>query len=79
MTKKFNSIQVTLGKGRQDIGALHRAINVAQQMFGAGIWNGEGQLIVHEAYDVGRELSLSGEPEFNREVCANAYPGICNF
>ena len=76
MTRNFDSIQVTLGRGSQDRGALHQAINVAQQMFGAGIWNGEGRLIIHDAYDVHRQMSLSGEPEFNWEVCANVYPGV---
>ena len=52
------SFQVKVGRGRADVGAHHRAIDVAAKLFGEGRWDGRGLLIVHEAYDTHAKMQL---------------------
>ena len=54
------SFQVKTGRGRSDVGAHHRAIDVASKLFEAGHWDGRGLLIVHEAYDTHSKMQLLG-------------------
>lgn len=52
------SFQVKVGRGRSDTGAHHRAIDVARKLFEAGLWDGHGLLIVHEAYEMQAKMQL---------------------
>ena len=65
----FDSAQVVIGRGRQDTGALHRAIAVAQQLCAAGKWDGRGRLVVHHPYDLLRRIQLS--PALHYDYQAN--------
>lgn len=72
----FDSMQVCIGRGRQDPGALHRAIAVAQELHAAGKWDGLGRLIVHEADQLLRTLQLSGRHHFDCKVVCTVHNAI---
>jgi len=68
------NLQVGIGQGRQDTGAQHRAIDVAGQLLAVGKWpdHQTTRIIIHNPYDLHRQLQLSGQPEYNAQVNINA-------
>ena len=54
-------LQVKTGRGRSDVGAHHRAIDVAWKLFERGAWDGRGLLIVHDAYETHAKVQLFGD------------------
>lgn len=53
--------QVKVGRGHNDLGAFHRAIAVAANLFKNGQWNGRGLVIIHDPY------RTYGKQDFYRE------------
>ena len=49
--------QVKVGRGATDTGAWHRALEVARDLHEAGRWNGNGLIVIHDAYDSHRTAS----------------------
>lgn len=47
---------ITLGSGALDNGAWHRAIQVANKMVEADLWNGEDHLTLYDAYELHNRL-----------------------
>ncbi len=54
--------QVKVGRGRNDMGAFHRALPVAERMLATGQWNGRGLLIVHDPYATYNKMSFHQLP-----------------
>jgi hypothetical protein len=52
---------VKVGRGRNDMGAYHRAVDVARTLFESGRWNGRGLIVVHVPYDTHRKMSFLRE------------------
>jgi hypothetical protein len=48
--------KITLGSGAWDLGAWHRAVMVGNAMIAAGLWNGEDQLTLYDAYELHTRL-----------------------
>jgi hypothetical protein len=72
----FDSMQVTIGKGDQDKGALHRAIAVAAQLHAAGRWDGRGRIVVHHAREVHRRLQFSPRERYDAETNTNVHAAV---
>lgn len=71
----FDSIQVLVGEGRGDTGAIHRALDVARQLFAVGKWDGWERIIIHHAYEFHRKLSLT-PGVYNGAVNAVVHEGV---
>lgn len=72
----FN-LQVRIGQGRSDIGALHRAIHIGVQLFATGRWPekfSQVRLIVNCPYEIHRRISLNGY--YNADFKAIIYSGV---
>ncbi len=55
--------RIICGKGSDgNRGDLHRAIDVARQLFTLDKWDGQHDIIIHRPHDLHRELQFSGEP-----------------
>ncbi|MCP4427946.1 MAG: hypothetical protein GY803_25965 [Chloroflexi bacterium] len=72
------NVQVKTGKGRSDIGAHHRAINITQQLLTIGRWPDclNSRIIIHDAYDLHRQLQLSGSGAYHAEYNVTVYPAV---
>ena len=72
------NLQVGIGQGRQDTGAQHRAIDVAGQLLVVGKWPDHQmmRIIIHNPYDLHRQLQLSGKSEYNAQVNVNVHSGV---
>ena len=73
--------QVKVGRGRNDLGAYHRAVDVARRFFEDDRWDGRGLFILHEAYETqlrfsflreelveGADYEIVDDSEYRREV-----------
>ncbi len=78
MTNPDWNLQVKIGRGRNDTGAHHRAINVAQQLLAVGKWPNHMNtlIVIHDAYDVHRRLQLSGLGKYHAEHNVTVYPTV---
>jgi hypothetical protein len=83
MTKPDWNLQVKIGRGRAtssslDVGAHHRAINIAQQLLAVGHWPDylTTLIIIHNAYDTHRNLQISGPGTYHAEWNVTVYPAI---
>ncbi len=54
--------QVKIGRGHNDRGAFHRAIDLAVDLFRSGQWNGRGLLIIHDPYNTHQRAKFWREP-----------------
>ncbi|MFQ5418877.1 MAG: hypothetical protein ACE5EY_00800 [Anaerolineae bacterium] len=78
MTNPDWNLQVKLGRGRSDTGAHHRAINVAQQLLAVGKWPDHLStlIVIHDAYDLQRQLQMSGQGAYNADYNVVVYPAV---
>lgn len=78
MTNPDWNLQVKTGRGRKDTGAHHRAINIAQQLLGAGRWPDylNTHIVIHDAYDTHRNLQMSGAGEYHAKCNVTVYPAV---
>ena len=62
MTNPDWNWQVKLGRGLSDTGAHHLAIEIARQLLAIGRWldHLHTLIVIHNAYDLHRQLQLSG-------------------
>ena len=72
------NLQVKIGRGRTDIGAHHRAIEVARQLLAIGRWPDQLNtlIVIHDAYDQHRRLQLSGPDTYHADVNVVVYPAV---
>jgi hypothetical protein len=72
------NLQVKTGRGRSDTGAHHRAINIAQQLLTIGHWPDSlnSRIIIHNAYDLHRQLQLSGSGTYHADYNVIVYPVV---
>lgn len=70
--------QVKLGRGRSDTGAHHRAIEIARQLLAIGRWPDylNTLIVIHDAYDLNRQLQLSGCGAYNADCNVTVYPAV---
>ena len=78
MTDPDWNLQVSIGKGRKDTGAHHRAINIAQQLLAAGHWPGHlnTRIVIHNAYDTHRRLQMSGAGQYDAQYNVIVYTAV---
>ncbi|MCP4425077.1 MAG: hypothetical protein GY803_11325 [Chloroflexi bacterium] len=78
MTNPDWNLQVKLGRGRKDTGVHHRAINIAQQLLAVGRWPdySNTRIIIHNTYDLHRQLQLSGSGTYHAEYNVTVYPAV---
>jgi len=78
MTNPDWNLQVAIGRGRNDTGARHRAINIAQQLLAVGHWPDHlnTRIVIHNACDTHRRLQLSGPGVYNAERNVTVYPAV---
>ena len=76
MTNPDWKLQVKIGRGRSDTGAHHRAIEVARQLLATGRWldHLNTLIVIHDAYDLHRQLQLSGGGVYNADHNVTVYP-----
>lgn len=65
---------VKIGRGLGDTGAYHRALDVARQLEAAGLWDGHGLIVIHDAYDTHRKVQLT--PVEKRVGAVTVHAGI---
>jgi hypothetical protein len=83
MTNPDWNLQVKIGRGQAmlaspDTGAHHRAIEVARQLLAIGRWPDHLNtlIVIHEAYDLHRQLQLSGCGVYNADQNVTVYPAV---
>ena len=78
MTDLDWNLQVSTGNGRKDVGAHHRAINIAQQLLAAGRWPDHlnTRIVIHNTYDTHRRLQMSGAGEYHAKYNVTVYPAV---
>ena len=78
MTNPDWNWQVKIGRGRNDTGAHHRAINIAQQLLAAGRWldHLNTRIVIHNAYDTHRRLQMSGAGQYHAKYNVTVYPAV---
>lgn len=78
MTNPDWNWQVKIGRGRSDTGAHHRAIEVARQLLAIGRWPDHLNtlIVIHDAYDLHRQLQLSGCGAYNADHNVTVYPAV---
>jgi hypothetical protein len=78
MTNPDWNLQVKIGSGRSDIGAHHRAIEVARQLLAIGRWPNhlDTLIVVYDAYDLHRRLQLSGQGVYDADHNVTVYPTV---
>jgi hypothetical protein len=69
-------MQVLIGKGRYDKGALHRAIAVAAQLRAVGKWDGRGRIVIHHPREVHRRLAGSPRERYDSETNTNVHKAV---
>lgn len=78
MTNPDWNWQVKIGSGRSDTGAHHRAIEIARQLLAIGRWPDHLNtlIVIHAAYDLHRQLQLSGCGAYNADFNVVVYPAV---
>jgi hypothetical protein len=78
MTNPDWNWQVKIGRGRSDTGAHHRAIEIARQLLAIGRWPDHLNtlIVIHDAYDLHRQLQLSGCGVYNADHNVTVYPAV---
>ncbi len=78
MTNPDWNLQVKIGRGRSDTGAHHRAINIAQQLLAVGKWSDHMNtlIVIHNAYDLHRQLQMSGQGVYNTDYNVVVYLAV---
>ncbi len=78
MTNPDWNLQVKIGRGRSDTGAHHRAINIAQQLLAVGKWPDymNTRIVIHDPYDLHRQLQLSGTGVYHANYNVVVYPAV---
>lgn len=67
-----------IGHGRSDTGAHHRAIEIARQLLAIGRWPDHLNtlIVIYDAYDLHRQLQLSGRGAYNADHNVTVYPAV---
>lgn len=70
--------QVKIGRGRSDTGAHHRAIEIARQLLAIGRWPDHLNtlIVIYDAYDLHRQLQLSGQGVYDADHNVTVYPAV---
>ena len=78
MTNPDWNLQVKLGRGRSDTGTHHRAIEVARQLLAIGRWPDHLNtlIVIHDAYDLHRQLQLSGCGAYDADHNVTVYLAV---
>lgn len=83
MTNPDWNLQVKIGCGRAtsslpDTGAHHRAIEIARQLLAIDRWPDHLNtlMIIHDAYDLHRQLQLSGCGVYNADHNETVYTAV---
>ena len=78
MTNPDWNLQVKIGGGRSDTGVHHRAIEIARQLLAIGRWPDHLNtlIVIHDAYDLHRQLQLSGCGAYNADHNVTVYPAV---
>jgi hypothetical protein len=78
MTNPDWNLQVKIGRGCRDTGAHHRAIEIARQLLAIGRWPDHLNtlIIIYDAYDLHRQLQLSGGGVYNADHNITVYPAV---
>lgn len=78
MTNPDWNLQVKIGRGRSDTGAHHRAIEVARQLLAISRWPDHSNtlIVIHDAYDLHRQLQLSGQGVYDADHNVTVYPAV---
>ncbi|HRQ42153.1 MAG TPA: hypothetical protein PLD25_29895 [Chloroflexota bacterium] len=78
MTNPDWNLQVKIGRGRSDTGAHHRAIEVSRQLLAVGCWPDHLNtlIVIHDAYDLHRQLQLSGQGVYDADHYVTVYPAV---
>jgi hypothetical protein len=78
MTNPDWNLQVSIGHGRKDTGAHHRAINIAQQLLAADRWPDHLNtcIVIHNAYDAHSRLQMSGAGQYDAQYNVTVSPVV---
>jgi hypothetical protein len=73
---KFWNAQVVIGRGLKNTGAYHRALAVATALFAIWKWDGRGQIVIHNPYEVHHKMQCSQRLGYSRRGSTNVYLGV---
>jgi hypothetical protein len=72
----FEPSQVSIGRGGNDEAAKDSALVVAKELHAAGLWDGQGQLVVHFPRSVHESLRQSAVERFDPSHRISVHVGV---